>query len=308
MRNLTQSAKGAIVGLFLVALGGIFLLDQFGVLRADFAFRLFWPAVLIAFGLVCVLQPPNRGRMFWGGLILLLGIMMMVNALGIARVRYEFFWPLWLIAAGVWMLASRSGYIRRQYPPTSWPGTPPPSSPQPPAESAPPSSSTSFGSSPMEPQQSQPSWQAPPWVPRPPGQREWWTNRPDASRNSWAGSWSQDIPPSMESTIDYTAVFHHIERRIVAKNFRGGKLAVVFGGFTIDLREADIDGPVAFLHADAIFGGGEIFVPDNWDISMRGSGVFGGYSNETLHRPLDGTAKRLVIEGAAVFGGIVVKN
>ena len=112
----------------------------------------------------------------------------------------------------------------------------------------------------------------------------------------------------MESTIDYTAVFHHIERRIVAKNFRGGKLAVVFGGFTIDLREADIDGPVAFLHADAIFGGGEIFVPDNWDISMRGSGVFGGYSNETLHRPLDGTAKRLVIEGAAVFGGIVVKN
>jgi hypothetical protein len=310
--DLSRSARGAILGFFLIALGGIFLLDQFGIMRADFAFRLFWPAVLIAFGLVNLLQPPNRGRTFWGGLILLLGLMMMVNNLGIFHVGYQFFWPFWIIAAGIWMLVRRSypnygSYGRRdrranpQPPyPYSSPPPPPPTSPE-----APPSSGSP--SPPGTPPSWQPpsGWQPPPgWQPPRPGQANWWGDPANATRSAWAS----DIPPSTETTIDYTAVFHHIERRIVAKNFRGGKLSVVFGGFTIDLREADIDGPLAFLHADAVFGGGEIFIPDTWQVSVRGSGVFGGYSNETQQRPPTADSKHLIIEGAAVFGGIVVKN
>jgi hypothetical protein len=301
--NFSRPARGALVGFFLIALGAIFMLDQFGLMRADFAFSLFWPAVLIAFGLVCVLQPPNRGRTFWGGLILLLGLMMMVNNLGIAHIRYDLFWPLWIIAAGVWMIARRSGYLpNRQNPPANWQATPPPPPPfpQPPGTAPPSAGPPSSGPAPPP----APGWQPPSWQPPRTGLNDWW-NPGNSARRSWA---ADNIPPSMESTIDYTAVFHHIERRIVSQNFRGGKLSVVFGGFTIDLTQADMDVPVAVLHADAVFGGGEIFVPDTWEVSVHGSGVFGGYSNETRQRPPAGAAKRLIIEGAAVFGGIVVKN
>jgi Domain of unknown function (DUF5668) len=311
--NLNRSARGAIIGFFLIALGGIFLLDQFGIMRADFAFRLFWPAVFIAIGLVNLLQPPNRGRTFWGGLILLLGLMMMVNNLGIFHVGYQFFWPFWIIAAGVWMLVRRSYPNYPRYRSRDWPSNeqpPYPDSPPPPGPPPSPQSSPSPGAPPSSgsatpPGSPPPAWQPPAgWTPPRPGPGNWWSNPGNATRSAW----TSDIPPSMEATIDYTAVFHHIERRIVSKNFRGGKVAVVFGGFTIDLRDADIDIPVAVLHADAIFGGGEIFVPDTWDVSIRGAGVFGGYSNETRQRPLDANSKRLIIEGGAVFGGIVVKN
>ena len=275
MFNLNHPARGAVVGFILIALGGIFLLDQAGIIRADYAFRLFWPAVLIGLGLLSILQPSHPSRTFWGGLLLLLGIVLMVNNLGIAHIRFEMFWPLWIIAAGVWMLLRTSGY--GGYPRHGrhdWKGGQPPP-------------------------------QSPPQSP-PPRREDWWTNPAAAAKAAWANQ----APGSTESTFDYSSIFGHIDRRIISKNFRGGKIAAVFGGCTIDLTQADIEGPEAVLHADSVFGGGEIYVPDTWLITVKGAAVFGGYANETRQRPPENAAaaKHLIIEGAAVFGGIVIRN
>ena len=85
---------------------------------------------------------------------------------------------------------------------------------------------------------------------------------------------------------------------------------VLFGGIEVDLRDADMETPAVVLHANAVFGGIEIRVPDTWYVETRGQGVFGGYTDETMppdvvHYP---NPKRLVVKGAAVFGGVVVKN
>lgn len=112
------------------------------------------------------------------------------------------------------------------------------------------------------------------------------------------------------SEIDTTNIFGGSEINIASKEFRGGKVVAVFGGFQIDLTRAEIAGNFAKIEASAVFGGGEIRVPPQWTVIVKGAGVFGGYSDETQQIPPDPNkpSKTLFIEGAAVFGGVTVKN
>ncbi len=110
--------------------------------------------------------------------------------------------------------------------------------------------------------------------------------------------------------VHLSAIFGGGKRKIIAQDFQGGTVSAVFGGFEIDLRKAEIAGEQATLQVDAVFGGAEIKIPEHWRAEVRGTGVFGGYSDETIppdsvHYP---NPKRLIVKGGAVFGGVVVKN
>jgi predicted membrane protein len=105
-------------------------------------------------------------------------------------------------------------------------------------------------------------------------------------------------------------IFGGGEYRINSRNFRGGDIFVIFGGFAVDLTQADIEGDMAVMNVNAIFGGGEIRIPETWQVNMEGVGIFGGYGDKTSHPlPVPGTSsKMLVIRGAAIFGGVEIKN
>jgi len=121
--------------------------------------------------------------------------------------------------------------------------------------------------------------------------------------NSWSGTESTD------AEFDHVAIFAGIKQRVTVKNFRGGRLMAICGGFEIDLRRADIDGQSATIDASALMGGGEIRVPDNWVVEVRGIALLGGYTDETHQDIVDATtAKHLVVKGLAVLGGVVIKN
>ena len=64
------------------------------------------------------------------------------------------------------------------------------------------------------------------------------------------------------------AIFGGIKQRIAVKNFRGGRLLAICGGFDIDLTRADIEGQSAVIDASALMGGGEIRVPDSWIVEI----------------------------------------
>lgn len=117
-------------------------------------------------------------------------------------------------------------------------------------------------------------------------------------------------PLSMASEVNTTNIFGGSESRIASKEFRGGQIVAIFGGFELDLSRADIAGDSARVEATAVFGGGEIRVPPTWNVVVRGVGIFGGYSDETHQIPPQPgtTAKTLYVEGAAIFGGVAVKN
>jgi predicted membrane protein len=115
---------------------------------------------------------------------------------------------------------------------------------------------------------------------------------------------------SANPEFDALYVFGGTERQINAKNFKGGSLFAVFGGYKIDFRHADMEGDRAVLEASAVFGGGEIIVPEHWYVSMQGAGIFGGYTDKTRHFQPDASkpTKTLVVKGVAMFGGVEVKN
>ena len=108
--------------------------------------------------------------------------------------------------------------------------------------------------------------------------------------------------------LNLTAVFSGGKRKIVTDDFRGGVISAVFGGYELDLRNAAIKGESATIKIDAVFGGVEMKIPESWSAVVQGSGVFGGFSDETRHPAMTPGAKRLIIVGAAIFGGVVVKN
>jgi hypothetical protein len=109
-----------------------------------------------------------------------------------------------------------------------------------------------------------------------------------------------------------SVVFSGAERRVESQNFQGGKVEAVFGGIDLDLSGAAITSPDrrATLVVNAVFGGIEITVPRTWRVEKKGSAVFGGFDDRTFPpRPEPGVEPpTLVIRGAAVFGGIEVKN
>ncbi|HEX7959434.1 MAG TPA: DUF5668 domain-containing protein [Terriglobales bacterium] len=115
---------------------------------------------------------------------------------------------------------------------------------------------------------------------------------------------------SFEGEFDLNYVFGGGEPRLQTKEFRGGRLTAIFGGFKLDLSRAEMQSGEATIEANAIFGGGEILVPETWHVILHGSGIFGGYDNKTRYFQPDASqpSRTLTVKGSAVFGGIVIKN
>jgi predicted membrane protein len=110
--------------------------------------------------------------------------------------------------------------------------------------------------------------------------------------------------------VDAVAVFGGFKRKLQTKQFRGGRVMAMFGGYQLDLRNAEISEPQAILEATSVFGGGEIRVPETWNVVIEATGIFGGYSDDrhVLDSELPPNAKKLIIRGVALFGGVEVKN
>ena len=105
-------------------------------------------------------------------------------------------------------------------------------------------------------------------------------------------------------------VFSGTRQKLDTQDFLGGKVTTVFGGAEIDLRGANTKREEISIKAEAVFGGIELWVPAHWQTIVRGTGVFGGFEDKTFPAApsASGKAPRLVVTGAAVFGGVVVKN
>jgi predicted membrane protein len=119
--------------------------------------------------------------------------------------------------------------------------------------------------------------------------------------------------PAGEPTMDATAVFGAVERRITARDFRFGRVSAVFGGVELDFRDADIEGDEAVIEINAVFGGVEMRVPANWHVEPRNQTVFGGFTDSTSGTaaavdPAAPKRKTLIVTGSAVFGGIEIQN
>jgi hypothetical protein len=102
--------------------------------------------------------------------------------------------------------------------------------------------------------------------------------------------------------VDLVANFGPLEFRSEAEHFKGGTVTTWFGGGSLDLRDATLDPEGATIHLNALFGGGNLVVPESWNVESKIVGIGGvGDGRSKVERPADAPTLRL--EGTAVFGG-----
>jgi hypothetical protein len=107
--------------------------------------------------------------------------------------------------------------------------------------------------------------------------------------------------------VRLVAILEPMSFRSTATSFRGGTVDCWYGGGVIDLRDAVLDPTGARLQVRAIFGGGQIVVPESWRVTSKVLGIGGlGDGRPQLDRAAD--APHLSIEGVAIFGGFGVTS
>lgn len=98
MRDGSRSkrTRGLLWGLFLIALGGVFLCDKFGIVEVGSLWH-FWPAFLVILGVSHLFEgKPGSAATFT-----LLGLSFFAAEFRWWGLAYHNFWPLLVIAIGV---------------------------------------------------------------------------------------------------------------------------------------------------------------------------------------------------------------
>ncbi|MBZ5619546.1 MAG: cell wall-active antibiotics response protein [Acidobacteriia bacterium] len=226
-----------VPGLILIGVGALFFLSNLHIFYLREWVR-FWPAILIAGGIVKLVDSTVAGGRVFGGVLVGFGGIFLARNLGYIDLGMREIWPLFLVGLGLLLLFQRTA--------------------------------------------------------------EWHVKVPNPS----------EARVSDVNTLNVSAIFGGAKRVLTTQDFQGGHVLALFGGVELDLRQAAIVGDRAVLEIDAMFGGVELKIPQSWNAVVEGTGIFGGYADNTLQTnpALVPGVKQLIVKGAAVFGGVDVKN
>jgi predicted membrane protein len=128
----------------------------------------------------------------------------------------------------------------------------------------------------------------------------------DGRRGRWGGILAGG-PADSGSRTSAFAILSGATRRVASPDFQGGDATAVMGGCEIDLRQSNIVSCTAVFDVFALMGGIDIFVPGDWTVRNEGFALLGAIEDsrkETAGNP----SKVLVIRGAALMGGVEIKN
>lgn len=118
---------------------------------------------------------------------------------------------------------------------------------------------------------------------------------------------SAKMPPGRpDEVVNASAFFSGNEVVSTSSNFRGASLTAMFGGVSLDLRQAQLAPEGASVSMAATFGGAELIVPRGWRVRAVGTPIFGGFENKATE-PGDSASPLLQVDATVLFGGAEVK-
>jgi predicted membrane protein len=115
---------------------------------------------------------------------------------------------------------------------------------------------------------------------------------------------------SNSERIDEVAIFGGGKRVVSNQNIKGGQITAIFGGVELDMSDADLSDDGAVIEIACIFGGATIIVNPEWDVQVQVTSILGGFSDQrkVYKRTEPNSGKKLIIKGAAIFGGGELKS
>ena len=102
---------------------------------------------------------------------------------------------------------------------------------------------------------------------------------------------------------DYFAAFLGQNIDLNNEDFKGADLTAIFGGLKLDLRKANIDKDVV-INASSIFGGIDILIPKDVNVKVKSTSLFGGVTNKKANND---NQKTIYINALCMFGGVEIK-
>lgn len=103
---------------------------------------------------------------------------------------------------------------------------------------------------------------------------------------------------------EYCATFGEQKVDLSSEVFEGAELTSVFGSIEFDLVNAKVKEDQV-IEASAIFGGITIFVPKDVNVKVNATPVFGGVDNHVKNK--EENKKTIYVNASAIFGGIDIK-
>jgi predicted membrane protein len=280
MNNFKKSNNDGNIafGFIILGIGIILLLKKVGIFIPGWV--LTWPMILIVIGLFAVIK--HEFKSFFGFLMLFLGTyFLMRNEFDFDFGLGQFVWPLGLIALGVYLILHKRrenqalDEIR-----TNWENR----------FKGPKTNVSSFASSVEEAKIVDESGSS------------------QSTASGEGSGFTRTTGTAFTDRVNIDAVFSGVNRRLMTKNFQGGKITAAFGGVDLDLSQADFTGVVT-IQVDIIFGGVKLIVPPHWDIRTEVSNIAAGLEDKRFFR--DGgvdTSKVVVLKGTILFGGLEIKS
>lgn len=104
---------------------------------------------------------------------------------------------------------------------------------------------------------------------------------------------------------EYVAAFAGQNLDFAHEEFKGCQLSSLFGGIQCHLKEAKIVDQ-SVIEVRSIFGGTVIFVPDDVEVKVTATPIFGGVSQKRSN-PHD-AKKTIYIRALCIFGGVEIRS
>lgn len=274
---MKQKNDGSIAfGFIILGIGVILLLRKMGIFVPDWV--LSWPMVLIALGTFSLIK--HEFKSFFGFALLFVGSFFLLKRefdldFGIA----PYIWPLGLIILGIYLITKKKKEdkileeIRKSWDSGSKTGS-------------------AFSNSPKVEEAKVVEEES----------------NAENSQSFQNSGFTRTTGTSFTDRINIDAIFSGVNRRMMTKNFQGGKITAAFGGADIDLTQADFNGAVT-IQVDIIFGGVKLIVPPHWDIRTEVTNIAAGLEDKRFFREggVD-TNKIVVLRGTILFGGLEIKS
>jgi hypothetical protein len=265
-------------GVIILGIGLVLLFRKFGLYIPDWV--LTWPMILIAVGTYTLIS--QQFKSFFGSVVLFIGVYFLLKRefdldLGLD----QFIWPVGLIALGIYLILHKKQEnkaleeVRKNWE----------SSRKKKKEA---SSSEKIESAEVVADDAAASQEEP-------------TKAPDSGFVRATGTAFMD-------RINESVIFSGVNRKLMTKDFQGGKATVIFGGLDLDLTQVDFTGVVT-LDLEVGFGGVKLLVPPHWDVRTEVSNIAAGLEDKRMFREggVD-TNKVLILKGTLLFSGLEIKS
>ncbi len=270
--RINNNDGGMVFGFIILAVGVLILLRKLDVFYPDWL--LSWPMILIAIGVITLVK--HEFKSFFGVIMLGLGVFFLLEQefnfdFGMER----FIFPIALILVGIYLITKK----RKEQQVMND------------IQDKLISKSTSSPSTAEDYNK---------------GEKAASTTQ-SAGGKSYAGM-SGVSGISYSDSVSIDSIMSGINKRMLTKDFQGGKLTAAFGGIDLDLTQSDLSGIVT-LQVDVIFGGIKLIVPPHWDIRVEVTNIAAGVEDKRVYRQSEvDSDKILVIRGTVFFGGLEIKS